>query len=106
MNRSRPKQIVIRMSKSEYETIKKNIELSGMKQQEYLVKALTEKEIKNTDAIRELLPQLGKVGNNLNQIAKKLNQVGYVDYNGELKDALKGCDEVWQQLKRYIQKLP
>lgn len=94
------------MSESEYETIKKNIELSGMKQQEYLIKALTEKEIKNTDAIKELFPQLGKVGNNLNQIAKKLNQIGYVDYNGELKTALKGYDEVWQLLRQYLQRLP
>lgn len=106
MNRRRPKQIVIRMSESEYEKIKKNVELSGMKQQEYLIKALTEKEIKNTDAIRELFPQLAKMGSNLNQIAKKLNQIGYIDFNGELKTALKGCDEVWQQLRRYLQNLP
>ena len=106
MNRTRPKQIVIRMTEKEYELVKKKVEQSGMNQQDYLITALTEKEIKNTEALRELFPQLGKMGSNLNQIAKKLNQIGYVDYNGELKTVLKGCDEIWQLLKQYLQKLP
>ena len=106
MNRTRPKQIVIRMSEDEYEKIKKKVEQSGMSQQEYLIKALTQKEIKNTEALRELFPQLGKIGSNLNQIARKLNQIGYIDFNGELRQALKGCDDIWQLLRQYLQKLP
>lgn len=106
MNRQRPKQVVIRMTEAEFEQIKKKVEKSGMKQQEYFIKTLTGKEIKNTEALREVLPQLGKIGSNLNQIAKKLNQTGYIDYKGELQQALKGCDEIWQLLKQYLQRLP
>lgn len=106
MNRTRPKQIVIRMSEEEYAALKLQIEKAGMSQQDYLIRAALGARITNTDGIKELLPQLGKVGGNLNQIARKLNERGFVDYKGELSAALKGCDEVWQLLKQYLRELP
>ena len=42
--------------------------------------------------------------NNLNQIAKKLNENGYVDYKQELPNTMKEVREVWQLLKQYLQK--
>lgn len=75
-----------------------------MKQQEYLVRAILDKPVMNTEGIKAVLPQLGKIGSNLNQIARKLNENGYIDYKGELSSALKGCDEVWQSLKQFLQK--
>lgn len=96
-------QIKFRVTEEEAERIKKKVEKSGMSQQEFLVKTALGKKIVNLEPIRELLPQLGKVGSNLNQIARRLNERQYVDYNGELSEALKGCDDVWQLLRQYLQ---
>ena len=40
----------------------------------------------------------------VNQIAKKLNENGYVDYKQELPNTMKEVREVWQLLKQYLQK--
>lgn len=104
MNRTRPKQIVIRLSEEELQAVKEKVKESGKSQQEYIIDALTHKQVVNTDGIKELIPELKRQGNNLNQIAKKLNENGYVDYKQELPNTMKGVREVWQSLKQYLQK--
>lgn len=103
MNRTRPKQIVIRVSEEELEQIKKKVEQSGKSQQQYIIEALTQKQVTNTDGIKELMPELKRVGNNLNQIAKALNSTGYYDYR-LITQNQKELNEVWQSLKQYLQK--
>ena len=83
MNRTRPKQIVIRVSEEELAQIKKKVEQSGKSQQQYIIEALTQKQVINT---------------------KKLNENGYVDYKHELPDTMKEVREVWRLLKQYLQK--
>ena len=56
------------------------------------------------DGLKEIYPELKRQGNNLNQIAKKLNENGYVDYKQELPNTMKEVREVWQLLKQYLQK--
>ena len=62
------------------------------------------KTITNTDGIKELLPELKKQGANLNQLTKKLNERGYVDYKQELPQLEKELKDIWQLLKQYLQK--
>ena len=102
MNRTRPKQIVIRVSEEELAQIK--VEQSGKSQQQYIIEALTQSNIVNLDGLKEIYPELKRQGNNLNQIAKKLNENGYVDYKQELPNTMKEVREVWQLLKQYLQK--
>lgn len=103
MNRTRPKQIVIRVSEEELEQIKGKVEQSGKSQQQYIIEALTQKEVVNLDAVKELYPELKRIGNNLNQIAKALNGTGYYPYN-LITQNQKELNEVWQSLKQYLQK--
>lgn len=103
MNRTRPKQIVIRLSEEELAQLKKKVEQSGKSQQQYIIEALTQKQVINTDGIKEIYPELKRQGNNLNQIAKKLNENGYVDYKHELPNTMKEVREVWRLLKQYLQ---
>jgi hypothetical protein len=103
MNRTRPKQIVIRMTDEEFNTLKEKVDKSGMKQQEYLIKAITGKTITNTDGLKELTPELKRIGVNLNQIAKTCNQGNQASYD-EIQRIGEELNEVWQSLRRLAQK--
>ena len=101
--RKRNVQINIRISEAEAEQLRKKVEQSGMSQQEYILSCVLNKPITNTDGIKELVPELKRVGNNLNQIAHALNGGRYYQYN-LITDNQKELDKVWQLLKQYLQK--
>ena len=103
MNKSRPKQVMFRLSEEEAKELQKKIEKSGISQQDYILKSVLNKPITNTDGIKELLPELKRQGANLNQLVKKLNEKGYIDYKQELPQLEKELKEIWQQLKQYLQ---
>ena len=103
MNRTRAKQVVIRMSDEEYAAMKQKVEASGMKQSEYLIKCITNKNVMNTDGMKEFAIQLKRVGVNLNQIAEALNSTGYYDYR-LITQNQKELSEIWQLLKQYLQR--
>lgn len=107
MNRTRPKQIVIRVSEEELMQIKEKVEQSGKNQQEYIIEALTQPTITNTDGIKELIPELKRIGNNLNQIAHQiahaLNGKGYYSYN-LITENQKELGQLWQSLRQFLQK--
>ena len=103
MNRTRPKQIVIRVSEEELAQIKEKVEQSGKSQQEYILSCVLNKPITNTDGIKELIPELKRVGNNLNQIAHALNGSSYYSYN-LITENQKELTEIWQSLKQFLQK--
>ena len=101
--RKRNVQINIRISEAEAEQLRKKVEQSGMSQQEYILSCILNKPITNTDGIKELIPELKRVGNNLNQIAHALNGGRYYQYN-LITDNQKELDKVWQLLKQFLQK--
>lgn len=118
MNKSRPKQMTFRLSEKEKEQLQKKIDESGMKSQEYILKAVLNAPIVNNDDLKELIvllksvsAELGKQGGNLNQVALRLNERKYIDYSGELNGTLTECrksykelQNVWQLLKQYLQR--
>lgn len=104
MNRKRPKQIVIRLSEQEFEDLKIKVEQSGKTQQQYIIEALTKKRVVNTDGLKEVAGELKRQGNNLNQIAKRLNQMEPVSY-GQFQEDIKEFTQIWQLLKQSLQKL-
>lgn len=79
-NKSRLKQLSFRVSEEEWELLQQKISESGMNQQQYILSCVLGKEIVNTDGIKEIVPELKRQGANLNQIAKRLNERGYIDY--------------------------
>lgn len=96
-NKSRPRQVMCRLNDEEYSRYKELLNESGMKSQDFVKKAITTKRftvVKKTsksaesNELSQMLFHLSKVGTNLNQIAKKLNErQGYVDYGGINKTA-------------------
>ena len=100
--RLRTKQIVIRFTEDEYKTIKSKIEQSKMKQQDYLIRALTSKPITVIEGVHELIPEIKRIGNNLNQLTRACHE-GKADCKLEVEQIEKEMSEVWQLLNRSLQ---
>ncbi|MDU0875843.1 MAG: plasmid mobilization relaxosome protein MobC [Anaerococcus sp.] len=73
-SRARPKQVKFWASEKELEQIKKKVKKSKLTQSEYLLRSALDKNILVVDGLKEILIELSREGNNLNQIAKALNQ--------------------------------
>lgn len=103
-NKSRPLQVKFRLNEKEAEILKKKVEASGLSQQEYLLKCALQKEMKVIDLseLKEVMTELQRQGNNLNQLTKKLNERGFIDYKNELP-TIKELKNVWQQLNQFLQ---
>lgn len=73
-SRARPKQVKFWSNEKELEQIKKNVAKSKLTQSEYLLKSALDKKIIVIDGLKEILIELSREGNNLNQISRSLNQ--------------------------------
>ena len=104
MNKTRPKQLSFRVSEEEYKLLQEKVAESGKNQQEYILACVQGKQIVNTDGIKELLPELKRIGNNLNQIARRCNEGGALPSEAEVQKYGEELNGVWQSLRRYLQK--
>lgn len=100
MSRTNTKQIVIRMTEKNFERIKKKVAASGLKQQDYLLRAILNKPIVNTDGLREFSAQLKSIGNNLNQLTRLAN-MGFPISSSELAEIRKELNNLWLSLKQF-----
>ena len=73
-SRARPKQVKFWASEKELEQIKKKIQKSNLTQSEYLLRSALDKKILVVEGLKEILIELSREGNNLNQISRALNQ--------------------------------
>ena len=104
-NKSIPKQLSFRVNEKEWELLQQKISESGKTQQDFILSCVLGKEITNTDGIKEIVPELKRQGANLNQLVKKLNERGFIDYKKELPETLGEVRAIWQLLRQYLQKL-
>ncbi len=101
MNKTRPKKFMVRVSEEEWETVNEKVKSSGMNQQQYLLAAILGQSVTNTDGVKELVPELKRIGNNLNQIARASNQ-GLSATSESLDRINEEMNEVWRLLKQYL----
>ncbi len=105
------KKLDFRVTEAEYLIIAKNADKAKMILSEYVRKCCLEKEviIRNENhvdmpEIREIKANLGKIGSNLNQIAKYFNQGGYRSLN--MIDSIHQCmnemHEAFKQLSELV----
>lgn len=97
---------MFRLSDGELDGFKEKVKKSGLNQQEYLRRCVLDKEILNVDPLKALVPEMKRQGTNLNQIAKRLNEKQYVDYNKDLANCLQEVTETWQSLKQFLRMHP
>ena len=91
-----------RVNEKEYNKIKSKIEKLKLNTSEYLLRTAIDKDIIVIDGLEEIIMQLRKIGNNLNQLTKLCNQGRLTSIN--LEDVKKEMKSIWQLLNLLIQK--
>lgn len=97
-NRKRDKQIKFYVTEKEYKEIKKKVEKSKLKQTDYLIKSALNKKIIVVDGLKEIILELSREGNNLNQMAKKINEGEQTD----IKEMKKNLMELWDLIEKIL----
>ena len=94
------KKITIRVTQKEAEKINKKAMESYLTQNEYIKRSALDKDIIVIEGLRELTVEIKRIGININQIAKCLNEGN--DLTEKDKDFLIGeTKKLWQQLKLF-----
>lgn len=106
-NRKRNNQIKFWVTHNERSKILEKVKLSNMPLGRYMRNVALKKKVIIYDftGLFELSAQVSRIGNNINQIAKKLNQGGSTNKNEMdfLKDSLKNINIVMLQIYHDIQ---
>ena len=98
MSRIRNRTIAFRVSEKEYAMIKGKIAESNQQQNDFILNCCINKKIMSVKGPPQLAVQVGKIGNNLNQLARKANQ-GIDIPKEELEEIKRGLDDAWRLLK-------
>jgi hypothetical protein len=103
-NRERSKQLNIRLTETEIESLQKKIKKSKLSQSEYIRKSILEKNIIVIDEIKGLMVELKRVGNNLNQVTRMIN-TGEVKDSKELEQIKSNLEIVWNEVINALKKV-
>lgn len=99
IGRSRKKQIKFFLNDEEFEMFKSKVEKSNSTQSEFLRSLISDKEIVVIDFGVEIFKELGRIGSNLNQLAKIANTNGSIQEIEMLKKQIKGLSELTKEIK-------
>ena len=95
--------IMLRLTNTEYEIIAENAKAASLPLAEYVRKQITNKKVivkyeivADLPELKKLISEFGKIGSNLNQIAKYFNQGGVLsqEMRGEINKRLRDLYEM------------
>jgi len=95
MARKRNSSIGLWLTKEELAVLKNNISKTSFNQSTYIRKCILNKEIKVIPGIKELIIELKRIGKNLNQVARAVNEGSLKIINDDLKDIKYDLSKVW-----------
>ena len=107
-NRERKNELKIYLSDDEQYILEQKIKISGMKSRSaFLRRQILYGFVYNIDysELREYNAALGKIGGNLNQIAKRMNATGNV-YKADVEEMKKLMKQVWDTQLAMLKKQP
>lgn len=99
MNKTRPNKLTLRLSDAELAELNSRVKSSGFNQQQYLAKAIFEKNVIEKSSCSGLLFELRKQGVNLNQIARVCNLGHFEEERKRITDVLSRLESLWQSLR-------
>jgi len=107
-NRTRNNVVYLRLNDDEYRILQEKCKLSKHRNiSDYLRQQIVEDIIYYIDYkyLRKYNYQLGKIGTNINQIAKKANQTNSI-YQSDIEELKKEMESLWQLQKSMLSKQP
>ena len=107
--RKRNHVVPIRFSDHELSVIDANANRANMSRTEYLVSAGMDKPIVILDDLKPLLTELRRIGNNVNQLTRKVNSgeiyvVGLNEINEQLGEVASGLYTIQKEVDRLSQR--
>ncbi|TCO72146.1 mobilization protein MobC [Marinisporobacter balticus] len=100
--RTRDKQVNIRMTKKEYQQIKKKADRVKLNMSAYIIKSACDKRITIIDDFRNFHTQLTKIGNNLNQLTILCHQGKTTSPN--LEEVRKSLNDIYEAVVTVLKK--
>ena len=107
-NRERKNELKIYLSDDEQYILEQKVKISGMKSKSaFLRRLILYGFVYDLDysELREYNSALGKIGNNLNQIAKRMNATGNV-YAADVKEVKELMKKIWDTQKSMLSNQP
>lgn len=108
LKRSHP--VMLRFNDTEYEIITENAKGSGLPLAEFLRRQVMDKRVTvkyeivaDVPELKKLIAEFGKIGSNLNQIARHFNQGGI--HSQEMRQAINKCIAEIYELKYEVVKM-
>ena len=105
MSRKRNNFYAVWLSDNEMSVFKSKISNTNLNQSTYIRKCILEKNITVIPGIRDLIIELKRIGNNLNQIARAVNEGSLKVINDDLKDIEYDLKAVWVKLNEALKKI-
>ena len=105
MARKRNNSIGIWLSDKELENLKLRVSKTTLNQSAFIRKCLLEREMTVIPGIRELIIELKRIGNNLNQLTHSANEGSLTVINDDLKDIKYDLRDVWIKLNEALRKI-
>lgn len=105
-NRTRKEQILIFVTEEEKEMIKEKMEQYGTDNMSgYIRKMAIDGYVikKDYSELKDLIYEIGKIGTNINQIAKRVNTTSSI-YEVDVNDIKRKMDKLWQLLQSTLLK--
>lgn len=97
----RTRKMTFRLSDEEYNEVCKKVSSAGISQQQYLLDCALNKPVCNTDGLKAIIPEIKRIGNNINQIAKRANSTNLSP--DDILEVMRREGELWQLLKQHLQ---
>ncbi len=107
-NRTRKHALILRLSDDEFRILDGKTRLSGMHSRSAFIRQLIiEGIVYDVDYsyLRENNYQLGRIGNNINQIAHRVNTTGNI-YKSDIDQLKKEMQEIWRLQKSMLSQQP
>ena len=88
------------MKPEQYEELQKKLELTKLKQNDFMLRCMEKKKITVIEGLPEIITELKRIGNNINQLAKICNINKAVPETNGIMQLIFEVNGVWQSLKQ------
>ena len=105
MSRKRKNFVALWLDEKESIKLKDKVSKTNYNQSEYIRSCILNKKITTVPGIRDLVIEIKRIGNNLNQITRLANEGSLKILGNDLADIKEDLKKVWEQLDATLKKI-